>query len=60
MFDWLYVAVVGAFALGIFVGMVMGKKKAIEELAHRQMQMDATKMWTDAFKGYMGGKGEGR
>ena len=56
MNNWLYVAVVGAFALGVLVGMVMGKRKAIEEMAYRQMQMDATKMWTDAFKGYMGGK----
>ena len=56
MNNWVYIAVVGAFALGILVGMAMGKKKAVEEIAYRQMQMDATKMWTDAFSGYVGGK----
>jgi len=56
MINWMYVAVIGAFALGILVGTAMGKKKAVEEIAYRQMQMDATKMWTDAFSGYVGGK----
>jgi len=56
MINWIYVAVVGAFALGILVGMAVGRKRAFEEMAYRQMQMDATKMWTDAFNGYMGGK----
>jgi len=56
MIEWNYVAVVGAFALGIIIGMAMGRKKAVEEMTYRQMQMDATKMWTEAFNGYMGGK----
>ncbi|MDA8161688.1 MAG: hypothetical protein M0022_02110 [Desulfobacteraceae bacterium] len=54
--NWIYVSIMGAFALGILMGMSLGRRKAIDEIAHRQMQMDATKMWTDAFKGYMGGE----
>ena len=56
MIEWSYVAVVGAFALGIVIGTAMGRKKAVEEMTYRQVQMDATKMWTEAFNGYMGGK----
>lgn len=56
MINWIYGAIVGAFALGVVIGVAMGKKKAVEEMAYRQMQMDATRMWTDAFTGYMGGK----
>lgn len=56
MINWIYVAIVGAFALGVLIGTSIGKKKAVEEMAYRQMQMEATKMWTDAFSGYTGGK----
>ncbi len=54
--NWIYIAIVGAFALGVFIGMAIGRKKGIDEITHRQMQMDATRMWTNAFKGYMGGE----
>lgn len=56
MINWIYVAIVGAFALGMLVGSAIGRKKAADEYTYRQVQMDATKMWTDAFSGYMGVK----
>ena len=56
MNNWIYVAIVGAFALGVMIGMFIGRVKERKVMAYQQMQMEATKMWTDAFKGYMGGE----
>ena len=56
MNNWMYVAIVGAFALGLLIGMPIGRSKERKETAYRKMQMEATELWTNAFKGYLGGR----
>ena len=54
--NWIYIAIVGAFALGLLIGMPIGRSKERKETAYRKMQMEATELWTNAFKGYVGGQ----
>ena len=53
--NFIYVAIVGAFALGMLIGMGIGRKKAYLEYLNLQKQMEATRMWTENLKKYMGG-----
>ena len=55
--NWvIYVSIMGAFALGLLIGMPIGRSKERKETAYRKMQMEATELWTNAFKGYVGGQ----
>ena len=55
---WIIAGVVASHVFVFFLGNVNGRKKAIDEMLSRQMQMDATRLWTDSLKKYMGGKNE--
>ncbi len=53
---WLYVALVGVFTLGMFIGIALGKRKAMAEMMFQQQRMEATRMWTESMKDFMGGQ----
>lgn len=53
---WMYLAMVGAFAMGGIVFYRKGKADAYREMTLLQKQMEATKMWTEAFNQHTGGK----
>ena len=55
----MYGAIAGIVLSHVFVfslGIWEGRRKEREETTIRQMQLDATKMWTDSLGGYMGGR----
>lgn len=53
--DWIYIALVGVFVLGIFIGMYIGRKKAVTEMLYQQQRMEATRMWTESIGKVIGG-----
>lgn len=56
MNTWLIVGTVAASHFFVyFLGKHHGKKEAVEEMTYRQMQMDATRMWAEAFTKKTGG-----
>ena len=52
---WIYLAVIGAFTLGYWVGHRKGKSDAQQEMMFQQQRMEATKVWTEAIGKMMGG-----
>lgn len=54
--NWLYVALVGVFVLGLFIGMSIGRKKGMSDMLMKQQQLEATRIWTESLSKYMGGK----
>lgn len=50
------ISIITAFVLGFFIGTKTGKKQALQEQLMMQKKMEATKMWTDNLKKYMGGQ----
>lgn len=52
---WMYGALIGSFALGLLIGMALGRRKAVTEMLYQQQRMEATKVWTEALGKVMGG-----
>ena len=53
---WIYVVVVVAFTLGYLIGHRKGKSDSQQEMIYQQQRMEATKIWAESMKPYMGGK----
>jgi len=56
MNNWIIGAIVASHFFVFFLGSWNGRRKATDEMAYRQMRMEATKMWVDSIGGGMGGK----
>ena len=54
--NWMYVALVSVFVLGLFIGMAIGRRKGMADMLLKQQQLEATRMWTESLSKYMGGK----
>ena len=54
--NWIYVALVSVFVLGLFIGMSIGRKKGMSDMLLKQQQLEATRMWTESLAKYMGGR----
>jgi hypothetical protein len=53
---WTLAQLLGIFLLGMFIGMRIGKNKALNQFVAMQQQAEATRMWADSLKGYMEGR----
>ena len=49
MNNWIYGLTAGSFLLGFIMGRISGRRDALVEEANRWKQMQATRMWTEAF-----------
>lgn len=58
--DYMYIALVGVFVLGMFIGMYIGRKKAMSEMLYQQQRLEATRMWADSIGRVIGGYHEQR
>lgn len=54
--NWIYVAVLAAFALGYWIGHRKGKSDTQQEMIFQQQRMEATRIWSETMKPYMGGQ----
>ncbi len=54
--DWTYLAIVGAFVLGLIIGTALGKRKAQADMLMQQQRMEATRAWTEALGRFTGGQ----
>jgi len=58
--DWIYIAVVGVFVLGMLIGITLGKRKAMLDMLYQQQRMEATRLWTESISKVMGGQNVGK
>jgi hypothetical protein len=56
MTGWMYLITFGVFCLGYFIGYSKGKNDGISAATYQQQQLDATRIWAEQMKNYIGGE----
>lgn len=54
--NWIYLAIIGSFVLGMIIGMSVGRKKGMSDMLLKQQHLEATRMWAETLSKYMGGR----